>query len=176
MLSTGDVYKYYSKLIEVIDFKKTDIVLKTDCYNEAAGRPLVPSISQKVARVDVVEIDREIIVKAFNNLLFDNVKIINNDLLNINGRYDKILDFSTIDHIRDYKILIKKYSEMLNPNGTILIIAWTTEGRSIYGVQSFFNFNEIDEEIKKYFIIKRKLLFVHPANNERKLYEWLGNI
>ena len=132
MQSTSDVYKYYSELIEQIDFMETDTVLKTDCYNEAVGRPIVPELSKRVNRVDVVEIDCGIILKAMENLRFDNVRIKNKNLLNISGSYDKILDFSTIDHVWDYEKLLSNYAKMLKKDGMILIIAWTKTDRDCH--------------------------------------------
>jgi len=116
-----EVFNYYKTRSQEI---MTGNVLKTDCYNEGFGRPIIED-----ERATLVEVDEENIKKAKE--ANPKLNIIKGDIreLTFDKEFDVILDLSTIDHIKEDELekVFTCYQKALKPNGKILIIAWMTD-------------------------------------------------
>jgi ubiquinone/menaquinone biosynthesis C-methylase UbiE len=43
--------------------------------------------------------------------------------------FDALVDFSTIDHIHDYRVALKEYGRVVKNGGIVLITVWTSKDK-----------------------------------------------
>ncbi len=153
------VYKYYvSRSQEVA----RGVVLKTDTFNECGKRDqCVPVVDKlEASEVHCVEIDGA--RAAICQEKFPQVKVHHADLLEVEfdaGKFDTILDISTIDHVYDWAGLLDRYVNWLKVGGTLLVIVWLAEKFDDMGVigtdvQLIFEREKFTQELKKRFKIE----------------------
>ena len=154
-------------------------VLKTDCYNEANGRPIIFDNKFKL-----IEYDQEVINLAKrSNMTLD---IIQGDIRQLpfgHDSFEVILDLSTLDHIppKDVATVIGEYNRVLGPRGKLLLITWLTNNEAPEKEwtpqdQYFFKYETVKKELDKYFdTTEESLLFgrADPVYKEGFLYEFV---
>lgn len=119
--SYKEVYKYYESVAS--SFKNKGLkILKTDSHNESliweeTSIPLAP-ILQQGNDLTLIEIDPDTLQKAKNN--YPDINMHQGDILTWKGKYDWILDFSTIDHVEDYCKVLVNYRKM-SPNVSLVV-------------------------------------------------------
>lgn len=119
--SYKEVYKYYESVAS--SFKNKGLkILKTDTHNESliweeTSIPLAP-ILQQGNELTLIEIDPDTLQKAKNN--YPDINMHQGDILTWKGKYDLILDFSTIDHVEDYCKVLVNYRKM-SPNVSLVV-------------------------------------------------------
>lgn len=154
MNTYDEVFEHYHKISQELMLGKNNI-LKTDCYNEGFGRPI---ITTEPARL--IEYDPHHIAKA--KQANPNLNIVQGDIraLPFETEFDLLLDLSTLDHIpqQDIEAALLEYKRVLKQGGQALIITWFTEnGYQDIDWQStnqyFFDFPIVEELIKKHFTI-----------------------
>ena len=100
-------------------------ILKTDAYNETESLPIPGGIARNIpGRVQIIELDSSRCRQALRM----GFVVTHADIRQIpfeDGSFDLILDFSTIDHVGDYQVVLKEYARLLRPNGTASIVFWT---------------------------------------------------
>jgi ubiquinone/menaquinone biosynthesis C-methylase UbiE len=92
--------------------------------------------------------------------MYPDVNVICADLQDIpksKGYFDLILDFSTIDHITNYKKVLDEYKRVLN------LITWTSPfgyGKGLNLARQCFNRKEFEEELnKRFYVVYNNVLF-----------------
>jgi ubiquinone/menaquinone biosynthesis C-methylase UbiE len=125
-----------------------------------------------------VDIDVEIIKKASNN--FEKIKAFYGDIRDLpfwDRHFDIILDFSTIDHIEDYKKAIDEYFRVLKNKGLMLIVSWFSDKKELqvgnkdeWGMQYYFDRKEFEKKLEEKFTILKKEPLEQTLNNERYLF------
>jgi hypothetical protein len=109
--------EYYKK--RAFDLSNENFkVLRCDCFNECVGSQIMPFIKGDVTCIELVK-ERA----SHARLMYPDVNVICADLQDIpksKGYFDLILDFSTIDHITNYKKVLDEYKRVLN------LITWTS--------------------------------------------------
>jgi len=80
--------------------------------------------------VDGVDISEDAIGFARENYQQENLKYVASDLLSFSSveKYEVLVSFETIEHIDDYRGVIRKYWELLTPGGILLV---STPNRNI---------------------------------------------
>lgn len=141
--SYDDVFDYYKNKTVWFSNLIGGKILKTDCFNEANGRPVATK------DMTIIEYDQEMIDKA--KKADPELNIIRGDIRSLpfdNESFDGILDLSTLDHIDNPDLAIEEYYRVLKPEGYLLLITWvgpkqedTDEWKSTN--QYFFNRDEL---------------------------------
>lgn len=107
-----EVYKYYQTIAQSYQDKGLRI-LKTDTHNEsgtwAISIPLAPILA-KGNTLTCIEIDPGTLARAQGN--FPDLDLRAGNALTWEGEYDVVLDFSTIDHIEDYRKALENYKKL----------------------------------------------------------------
>jgi SAM-dependent methyltransferase len=124
--------RYLEESRKVISLVKDPIVLKTDLWNEEAGVPLEGGIIGNIVAKEIygVEVDGQRVAHAQAKV--KGAKLTQGDIRYLHfedGKFDVILDLSTIDHVcpEHLEMVIRGYSRVLKPRGYALIVAWCDE-------------------------------------------------
>lgn len=157
--------------------------LKTDCWNEAeTDQP----IADLLPGVVCLELDPGRVEKArakFPEIDFRQGSI--EALPFAAHSLDRVFDFSTIDHLADYRPALDEYRRVLTPGGRLVLVVWVTEGpRAILwptewgGRQYFFPQSEFHAEVCSRFAIERVTEFAGErfGSAHLRLYICRGNI
>ena len=139
-----EVYNYYRETAEAYRNKGLRI-LKTDTHNESGiwshSVPLAPVLAEGNT-LTCIEIDFTTLARAQAN--YPSLDLRAGDILTWDGEYDVLLDFSTIDHVADYKKALENYKKLAKE---VSVIVWLASLDKQDGDQYWFN----EEEFKKAF-------------------------
>jgi SAM-dependent methyltransferase len=147
---TAEVYRHYIEEGRAV-IAKGGRILKTDCYNEMHGRPVV-----KPREASLIDIDRKLVsgaVKDGHDAHYGDIREIPFE----DASFDAVLDFSTLDHIpsTDVPKAIGEYARVLKPDGTLLLFVWTCGGPSRHSAgQSFFSRKDVEKPLARHFDIE----------------------
>lgn len=153
------------------------VILKTDAFNEANGRPIEGGIAGNIkGEIHIIEIRPEYIGKA---QLIGGLKVSRQDIRDIKydtETFDVVMDFSTIDHVRDWRLVLKEYNRVLKPGGTASIIYWAKPALEYEGGQFYFPEGSFEKDFQKYFRLKsKKVLYSdHHKLYQRRLIHLVG--
>lgn len=155
------VYKHYATRSREV---ARGVVLKTDTFNECGKRDQCVPVVDKLEATEVhcVEIDGA--RAAICQEKFPVVHVHHADLLEVkfdDGKFDTILDISTIDHVYDYRALLDRYAGWLKVGGTLLVIVWLADEFEDMGVigtdiQLIFEREKFKAELSKRFTIESR--------------------
>jgi ubiquinone/menaquinone biosynthesis C-methylase UbiE len=163
----------YGKYQELANEIRKGSTLKTDAWQEHKN-------DGTFIQADYyVEILPNVVTKA-KSLGFN---VIEGTILNLpfeDNTFDTLIDTSTIDHVLNFKDVLKEYKRVLKEDGSILITVWTThlptrseEQDAAGGTQYIFNNKELEEELDKYFTITKKEL-LWDFTTTRQLIGYIG--
>lgn len=131
----SQVYNYYRETAEQYRGKGLTI-LKTDTHNESGiwshSVPLAPILADGNI-LTCIEINPDTLEKARQQ--YPNLDFREGDVQNCNGNYDVLLDFSTIDHVEDYRKVLENYRRIANE---VSVIVWLNDGFRQDGDQYWF--------------------------------------
>lgn len=100
-------------------------VLKADAFNEAEGRPLPGGIGANMkGEVVCVEIRHDLAREA----KAAGARCAVGDIRALpfaDGRFDVVLDFSTVDHVQEWVGVLDEYARVLDERGTASVVTWT---------------------------------------------------
>lgn len=127
--SYPEIYAYYKRVTEQYQNKNLRI-LKTDSYNESGQapdfvEPLAPILANGNT-VTCIEIDDKTRQLAADR--FPNLSIQQGDIRTWKGEYDLIMDFSTIDHVENWKDVLKLYKVNAPKLSVVVWLANETQG------------------------------------------------
>lgn len=171
-----EVYRFYHSIVESVTADAGSI-LKTDCFNEAQGDPMIHG--SLVHRTRLLEIDPETIKKAearYPELIIDAGDI--RALPYGDERFDLVLDLSTIDHVpgTDYVKVLAEYNRVLRPHGIAVIVVWLhtnengTEPKGQVG-QYYFHRAAFEKAMSHRFIVNHsRHRFSQPGCRELHYY------
>ena len=170
------VYRFYHSIVESVTADAGSI-LKTDCFNEAQGDPIIHG--SLVHRTHLLEIDPETIKKAesrFPELIIDAGDI--RALPYGDASFDLVIDMSTIDHVpsTDYVQVLSEYDRVLSPWGRLLLVVWLNAGTDKMTMsaprnQFYFPKRTFEGHVDNMFIINdTKHVFSQPGNRELYFY------
>lgn len=150
--------------------------LKTDCYNECIDNPVLPYIKGDVKCLELIKERAE-----YAKRKFPNISIRQGDLTKCpykDNSIDLILDFSTIDHIPDFKKCLDEYQRILAPHGVFVIVVWLScfgYGGGLNLKRNCFNIREFEEELnKRFYVPVKKRLMRRRIRKYIALYEYRG--
>lgn len=166
-------YEFASKLCE------NKNVLEVGC-GEGWGSNLIAGFAKKVTAIDIDNQAISYAKKKFNrnNLFFRKLNIYN--LKKINHKFDIVVSFQVIEHLKDIDSYLSNIKEKLTKNGILII---STPNKSSNHVKSPYHFNEYTKKeiikiLQKYFNVHSvyglyadKKIF--PIINTRKKYNKL---
>lgn len=153
---------YLDKVKKLVEKYDNPYILKTDCNNEAEGRPLPGGIAFNVnARVQMIEYDRRTIDNCKRK--YPGAKVDQGDIRDLpyeDSTFDIVLDLSTIDHIpqKDIERTISEYHRVTKDY--LLLIIWYGERDLVDRTntkkfdpanQYYFDQEETREILDKYF-------------------------
>ncbi len=116
---------YLQVMRKLCDLYHPKRVLKTDCWNETHTCPFPLALVH--GSIECIEIDEEAIAAA--RLRFPELKVTHGDIRKIPfgySEFDALVDFSTIDHIHDYRVALHEYGRVVKNGGIVLITVWTS--------------------------------------------------
>jgi SAM-dependent methyltransferase len=155
-----ELYQDIAKYIK--NNKNCDRVLKTDADNEgglAHDQPIVDIFHPN--NIDCIEIDKGVINKAKES--YPDYDFVLGNIQKMpfeDERYDVVLDFSTIDHQKDYKKTLDEYRRVLKPGGLLSVVVWTARGDTVaycdrpeHERQYYFSWDTFTSELEKRFSI-----------------------
>lgn len=138
---------------------KRGYTLKTDVWQETRDKYEAP-----IEADEYLELLPDLVEKAKERGLNVTQGTIT-DMPYEDGRFDTLIDTSTIDHVLNYTDALKEYARVLKPNGKMLLITWVTDketwadGQDLAGGnQYYFNEWEFTAEMKKYFSIYERIV------------------
>lgn len=144
----ADVYDYYKTTAESYANRGLRI-LKTDTHNESGiwghSVPLAPILAQGNA-LTCIEIDPNTLKLAQER--FPDLDLRQGDIQTWQGEYDVVLDFSTIDHVRDYRAVLENYKK-LAPECSCIV--WLHESFRQDGDQYWFPEHEFKQAFEDIF-------------------------
>lgn len=150
--STAQIYKYYFDLAQVFSRRGLRI-LKTDSHNESGvyphSIPLMPALSQG-NDAQCVEIDEKILALAKSN--YPGLRFSSGDIraLKTDEKFDAVLDFSTIDHVRRDEV-DKALREYKRVAVFASIIVWHSDTRQDTAHQTYFPRNDFSTKLAQIF-------------------------
>lgn len=138
------VFDRYQELVDLFA-PEAKSILKTDCYNEGHGRPLIKGdLVSKTWMVEYEPKHIDLALKANPSL-----KILQGDIRNseyihnaakigFSNYFDLILDFSTIDHVPQFYLedVFENYRNMLRNGGKLVIVSWFNKNSSNHAESS----------------------------------------
>lgn len=151
-------------------------VLKTDCHNEAHGRPkggIVPNLMKLYpdTQFNMLEIDGDLLKRTWRKYPELDIDVF--DLRYIEGfpyeksSFDVIFDFSTLDHLAlpRAEYILKEYCSILKLNGILALVVWTSKNpRKIIhyreneywnpGAQFIFDHTALENILEKQFQLR----------------------
>ena len=142
------VYDYYKKTAEQYQNKGLRI-LKTDTHNESGiwqhSVPLAPILAEGNT-LTCIEIDFSTLAKAQGN--YPDLDLRAGDVQTWEGEYDVLLDYSTIDHVADYKKVLENYKKLAKE---VSVIVWLHDSFRQDGDQYWFPEGEFREAFQEIF-------------------------
>ena len=131
----SEIYKYYERIAN--NYKNRGLkILKTDTHNESGiwdiSIPLAPILAEG-NELTCIEIDEVTLQKAKQR--FPDLDMRHGDIRTWEGDYDIIFDFSTIDHVADYREVLKRYRANA---ADLSCIVWLSDTRPCTTHQYFF--------------------------------------
>lgn len=169
--SYPEIYAYYKQLAEQQQNKNLRI-LKTDSYNESGlaptfVEPLAPILANGNT-VTCIEIDDNTRKKAADR--FPELAIHQGDIRTWQGEYDLIMDFSTIDHVENWKDVLKLYKQ----NALKLsVVVWLADESHGGDKQYWFCHTEFRDTLKQiYGDCQEKVLF--EVNETKRLAHFVA--
>ncbi len=140
-------YEHFHRYLLARDFVTGKSVLDVAC-GEGFGTAL---LSQKAKRVTGLDIDGPTIAAATERYgRPGQVEFVKGDCVSlpfVDGEFDVVTSFETIEHILDHAQLIAEIRRVLKPNGLLII---STPNKVLYsgaqGVQNSFHLKELDEK------------------------------
>ncbi|NQZ99690.1 MAG: class I SAM-dependent methyltransferase [Myxococcales bacterium] len=152
------------------------VVLKTDLFNESEqqseNKNIIREIAPNCSKIFAVEIDKRTLGLARDQLQeIDNIELFNDSVTSLplaDGSVDLLLDFSTIDHVIDYRDVLKEYLRVIRKGGRAVLFVWLIEGSATVIRQNpnqcFFNISEFEQALEQHFSIHESVrIFSHPA-------------
>ena len=129
------VYNYYREIAE--SYRGQGLrILKTDTHNESGiwshSIPLAPILNDGNT-LTCIEIEQATLDLAKKN--YPDLDFRMGDILTWEGEYDAVLDFSTIDHVLDFRAALENYRK-LAPK--LSCIVWLHDGFRQDGSQYWF--------------------------------------
>jgi len=97
-------------------------ILKTDCFNEVHLKSILPHI--RCNSLHCIETSAMRVAKSKRMYNANYVIGSITDMPYADKKFDLILDFSTMDHVADYKKAIAEYERTLADDGLVYIIVW----------------------------------------------------
>jgi trans-aconitate methyltransferase len=162
------------KLIQLRNWTGKEIVMDAGCGSGRVTKILAKEIPNK--KIYAIDIDVNMIDKAKDNLSqFENVTIINSDLLDLNlqiisSKVDVIFSNAALHWILNHQKLFNTFFELLNQNGQLLIQCGGYG--NLKKAISIFNKIKDSEKFKDYFKEwKEEWYFPKPSNTEKLLNE-----
>jgi len=171
-----DILKTYLKIAKKFA-GKNKVILKTDAFNEANGRPIEGGIAGNIkGEIHVIEIRPEYVGKA---QLIGGLKVSRQDIRDIKyGRekFDVVMDFSTIDHVRDWRVVLREYWRVLKPGGILSLVYWAKPALEYEAGQYYFPAKPFDDDFRRIFkVISHKFLYSDLHRQQvRKLIHLVG--
>ena len=136
--SYREIYVYYWQIAKKLENCGLRI-LKTDTHNESGiwshvSIPLAPVLATGNS-LTCIEIDPATLELAQKQ--YPELDLRLGDVLTWQGEYDIVLDFSTIDHVEDYRAVLENYRKM---SENLSCIVWLSDTRPSRDKQYFFPF------------------------------------
>lgn len=139
-----DIWPYHFKYL-YLAFRALEMcgvmspkVLKTDCWNEALAPPhlqIANVIRPYCSEVVILELDPELAAKVPGAIVGDI-----RDLTRFSDEeFDIVMDFSTLDHVHEYKKVLDGYKRILKSGGILVLVVWTAEKLVYDHQQIYFN-------------------------------------
>lgn len=179
-MSLKDAYpgilKTYLKIAKKLA-GKDKVILKTDAFNEANGRPVEGGIAANIkGKIHIIEIRPEYVGRA---QLIGGLTVSRQDIRDIKygaGTFDVVLDFSTIDHVRDWKGVLKQYARVLKPGGTLSLVYWAKPALEHEGGQFYFPEVYFEKDFKFHFkLVSKEILYSDRHHwHDRRLIHLVG--
>ena len=132
--------------LELLALKETDLVLEIGC---GTGR-LSLNVAPKVRSFTGIDISEKTIEKAKVHLPFENISLICTDFLEYSSteKFDLVFSSLTFMHIKEKYEAIMKISNLLNPNGRVVIsLDKNRETYIEYGTRKLEIYPDSPEEI-----------------------------
>lgn len=161
-----EIHEKYQQLSkEIVAMARSEMpgepyILKTDCWNEAHTAQPIAHLFKHIICVDAWDEK----VDMARNLGFQ-VDRGNVTRLPYNDtNFDVLIDLSTIDHVKDYNLVLSEYQRVLKQGGYVLIVCWFNAVEEFHNAgnpmldQYFFKY---DEFIAKF---NEKFEFIKSAN------------
>lgn len=172
MQELESVYKFYREIASL----GKGTILKTDCYNELFKDCLVTKMKGSIF---IVEINRDYVLEfhkkypEYNCILGDVKYLPFKDYF-----FDWIFDFSTIDHITDYRKALEEYFRVLKYAGRLALFVWLSKDEEIVGEQIYFSQEEFENELRKKFIFleEKEIFFLEGRKIKYYLLSKSGRI
>lgn len=175
--SPRQIYKFYYDLAQVFTRRNLRI-LKTDSHNESGiyshSIPLLPVLSAGNSAF-AIEIDESTLRLAAK--LFPNLDIQKGDIryLEYGSNFvDVIVDFSTIDHVKqsEYRQVLENYSRI---SKFCSIIVWHSSTEASTGEQSYFNQEQFNQALHEIFteVNFSQLIF---GDNTKQLWHYIVGV
>jgi hypothetical protein len=151
--SLRQIYKFYYDLAQVLTRRNLRI-LKTDSHNESGiyshSIPLLPVLSAGNSAF-AVEIDENTL--RLSAKLFPNLDIQKGDIRYLEYEknfFDVVVDFSTIDHVKqsEYRKVLENYSRI---SKFCSIIVWLSSTEASTDEQSFFDPEQFNQDLNEIF-------------------------
>lgn len=171
-----DILKTYLKIAKKYA-GKNKVILKTDAFNEANGRPIEGGIAGNIkGEIHVIEIRPEYVGKA---QLIGGLKVSRQDIRDIKYPvkfFDVVMDFSTIDHVRDWRAVLVQYWRVLKPGGILSLVYWAKPTLEYEAGQYYFPAAQFDKDFRRIFkVISHKFLYSDLHRQQvRKLIHLVG--
>ena len=142
------VYNYYRETAEKYRGKGLRI-LKTDTHNESGiwthSVPLAPILADGNT-LTCIEIDFSTLARAQAN--YPDLDFRAGDVQTWEGEYDVLLDFSTIDHVQDFRKVLYNYKKLAKE---VSVIVWLHQSLRQDGDQYWFPEHEFREAFQEIF-------------------------
>ena len=174
--SFQEVFQYYLNTAMALTATGKPVVLKTDLFNESEqqseNKNIIREISSNCSKIFAVEIDHRTLNLARDRLQgIDDLELFSGSVTNLplaDGSVDLLLDFSTIDHVVDYRDVLQEYLRVTKKGGRVVLFVWLIEGSATvtwqYANQCFFDIREFEQALEHHFCIQQSVrVFSHPA-------------
>ncbi len=157
--ATAEIHKEYQRIAAAL-VSGDERVLKTDCWNEAETDYPIATILRNCV---CVEIDPARVQLARSKHSNCDVRIGSITHLTFpDGTFDKVLDFSTIDHVLDYETVLDEYRRILRPGGKAVVVVWLNSHETFAtdtrwgGAQFYFSRSDFERSLKRRFQVEER--------------------
>lgn len=171
--STSQIYKYYFDLAQMFSGRGLKI-LKTDSHNESGvypqSIPLMPVLSRG-NHAQCVEIDE--IILGLAKLNYPELRFMLGDIraLTVDGGFDVVLDFSTIDHVSRGEVeqVLREYRRVAAFSS---IIVWHSDSRQDSVDQTYIPRQDFIQKIAQVFGSEAISVLLY-SDRDRELVHYL---